>query len=106
MHLLTSLYSTFVLQCMGGSNTPHVVYILKPCSHVKCADSPCSNFHKPQLWSTRFRAWRVSTLDRFQQAEACSWASYTTSQLDCVLWWFMGNPTRGCLFRPGGIAKW
>ena len=29
---------------------PHAVYILKPCSHVKCADLPCSNFHKP-LWN-------------------------------------------------------
>jgi len=32
---------------MGGSSMLPAVYIPKPCSHVKCADSLCSNFHKP-----------------------------------------------------------
>ena len=40
---LTSMFFVtllaLVLWCMGGSNVPLVVYILKPCSYVKCADS-------------------------------------------------------------------
>jgi len=46
---------------------------------------------------------RVSTFDRFHQAGVCRWASYTALYYKPVrLWplWFMGNPTRGCLFRP------
>jgi len=38
--------------------------------------------------------------------EACRSVSYSTSQLDYILSWFLGNPTWDSLFRPltGGVS--
>ena len=48
----------------------------------------------------------LTGFNRLERAGELAIQCYSTSQLDYVLSWFMGNPTRGCLFRPLGCASW
>ena len=84
----------------GGSKAPSVVYIPKPCSRatavgLKKLEHDDSAFMEIRPWLSAF--WNV-------QGSLIQVAIVSTSQLDYALSWFMGNPTRGCSFRPLGCA--